>query len=780
MTNTYGVSSGIYANRSIFIRNAGTIVTATGGTAQNYSFGIYAYGGKVQLYGGTLTAASKGTPCINGTVNVNDSGFKTISFESNNGGTGDMEARTTAETYTLPENGFTALLGKKFKGWSVDGTEKSVGDNINVAVNTTVKAVWEDITYAVTVTNGTASVSQAAAGTTVTLTANAASTGEVFDKWEVVSGDITLKDANSATTTFTMPAGDVSVKATYKDIYAVSVTFGTANPVGAQAAGTSVTITASTAPAGKKFKEWTGADGLTFTSGSKTSATATFTMPNRAVAVIATYEDITYAVTVTSGTASPSGAQAAGTSVTITANAASSGQVFDKWVVVSGGITLADENSATTTFTMPAGDVSVKATYHTHSYGSEWKTDASKHWHECSCGDKSAEAAHTAGDWIIDTPATATAAGTKHKECTTCGYVMETGTIPATGYTVSFDANGGTGTMAAVTGVSGTYTLPENGFTAPEGKQFKAWSVGGNEKAARDKITVTANITATAVWENIPAGHTCDIKPVANVNPSCTEGGKEAYYKCEGCGKFFEDVLGTKEITDLAAWGNIPKNGHTASDWKSDDADHWKECTVVGCGVIIEGSKEAHTASDWITDTAATATTAGTKHKECTTCGYVMETGTIPATGSVTAPKIIKGDGAKVTHGEKTALSFRSDADFSDFIRVEIDGKTLDAKNYTVKEGSTIVTLNSDYVSTLSVGTHTIGVVSNNATATATFTVEAGQTTGDKDNPNTGAQDDVPQTGDNSMMALWIAVLFVSGFGVVATAVYGKKRKSVK
>lgn len=71
-------------------------------------------------------------------------------------------------------------------------------------------------------------------------------------------------------------------------------------------------------------------------------------------------------------------------------------------------------------------------------------------------------------------------------------------------YTVSFDANGGTGSMADVTGVSGEYTLPANGFTAPDGKQFKAWSVGGSEKAVGDKITVTANTTVTAVWENKP------------------------------------------------------------------------------------------------------------------------------------------------------------------------------------------------------------------------------------------------------------------------------------
>lgn len=71
-------------------------------------------------------------------------------------------------------------------------------------------------------------------------------------------------------------------------------------------------------------------------------------------------------------------------------------------------------------------------------------------------------------------------------------------------FTVSFDANGGTGTMEDVTGISGEYTLPENKFTAPDGKQFKAWLVNGAEKAVGDKITVTEDINITAVWEDIP------------------------------------------------------------------------------------------------------------------------------------------------------------------------------------------------------------------------------------------------------------------------------------
>ena len=105
-----------------------------------------------------------------------------------------------------------------------------------------------------------------------------------------------------------------------------------------------------------------------------------------------------------------------------------------------GSATVAIPNSGTTDIVVVIGAKTYTLTIlrnsggeHTHSYGSEWKYDADNHWHECSCGDKKDVAAHTASDWIIDTPATATADGTKHKECTVCGYTMATETIPATG-----------------------------------------------------------------------------------------------------------------------------------------------------------------------------------------------------------------------------------------------------------------------------------------------------------------------------------------------------------
>ncbi len=130
------------------------------------------------------------------------------------------------------------------------------------------------------------------------------------------------------------------------------------------------------------------------------------------------------------------------------------------------------------------------------------------------------------------------------------------------------------------------------------------------------------------------------------------------------------------------------------------------------------------------------------------------------------APEIIEGVGQSLTAGESKELTFRSNAAFADFIRVEVDGETLDEKNYTVKEGSTVVTLKADYVATLSAGVHTLGIVSESGTATTTFTVVAKATTSD-----------TPQTGDNTRIALWIALFFVSGGVSIGTGVYFKKKK---
>ena len=150
-------------------------------------------------------------------------------------------------------------------------------------------------------------------------------------------------------------------------------------------------------------------------------------------------------------------------------------------------------------------------------------------------------------------------------------------------------------------------------------------------------------------------------------------------------------------------------------------------------------------------------------------------------------PKITAGDGATVTQGEKKELSFTSDASFADFLRVELDGTTLDEKNYTKKEGSTIITLNRDFVATLSVGEHTLSIVSKSGTATAKFTVKAKPTETTTPQPTVTPQptaqpqptvqpvSPIPRTGDTANPALWFALLIVSGSALAAIFVLRRK-----
>ena len=273
---------------------------------------------------------------------------------------------------------------------------------------------------------------------------------------------------------------------------------------------------------------------------------------------------------------------------------------------------------------------------HTHTYGTEWKSDAYKHWHECSCGAKSEEAAHTAGEWIIDTPATATTSGSKHKECTVCGYTMATETIPATG------------------------------------------------------------------------------------------GGEHTH-----------------------SYG---------SDWKSNADKHWHECS---CGAKAE--EATHTASDWITDTAATATTDGTKHKECTVCHRVLETGTIPATGSGEHTHRYSSDwkSDSINHWHECSCGVKDDVAAHSFKWV------VDKEATATKKGS-----KHEECKFCGYQRPAVEIPATGSTTKPTDPTES--------NPNTGALDDVPQTGDNSNMILWIVLLLASGLGVTGTVVYSKRKKYAK
>ena len=192
------------------------------------------------------------------TVTVPESGVVSYSLTVNNGTGGGVYVEGASVTITAN----APVTGKKFSGWTIDGisgldtTQTSL--TFNMPANTvTATANYEDIEYTVTVNGGTGAGTYKE-GASVTITATVP-TGKRFVEWTSESG-ITFADKTSATTTFSMPAGDVTVTANYEDIeYTITVNGGAADKTKAKY-GESVTVTAEDKE-GKEFVGWQDASG---------------------------------------------------------------------------------------------------------------------------------------------------------------------------------------------------------------------------------------------------------------------------------------------------------------------------------------------------------------------------------------------------------------------------------------------------------------------------------------------------------------------------------------
>ena len=336
--------------------------------------------------------------------------------------------------------------------------------------------------------------------------------------------------------------------------------------------------------------------------------------------------------------------------------------------------------------------------------------------------------------------------------------------------------------------------------------------------------------------------------------------------KCLGCGEI------------IATGTSIPAGAHTpSSTWNSDGTYHWKECTTMGCGVEIDGSKAKHSstgtnvatcqnkavcdvcnveydalaahnpASGWTSDASGhwhACRTAGCTEKcdfashtpdhtgnateeyaiKCTKCGYVIEA---QLGHTHVFNKEVATDAYKASNATCTAkATYYKSCACGEKGTVTFEYGNLGAHNWTpatctapktcsvcqATEGDPLGhTEGTEWKSDKDNHWHTCtvagcGVVIDSSKAAHEFEwkIDKEATATEKGSkheeckvcgykkvaveiPATGTptdptpeNPDSPQTGDNSMMGLWIALLFVSGFGVVTTTVYGKKRKSEK
>lgn len=266
--------------------------------------------------------------------------------------------------------------------------------------------------------------------------------------------------------------------------------------------------------------------------------------------------------------------------------------------------------------------------------------------------------------------------------------------------------------------------------------------------------------------------------------PTCTQMGETTYTAA------FEASWAMTQTKVLA---DIPATGHSYGEPVWSWSEDGKTCTVTftcekdethketpkvtvtsaekAPGTCTEKGVTTYTATvefngNTYTDTKEVADIPATGHSydngKCTVCGAIASDFKVIITA---------GANGSWQKGTKDGLTFTSNAAYKYFQKVQVDGKDLDASNYTVKEGSTIVTLKAEYLETLSVGKHTLSIVSDTGTATTEFTIKAAAVTDDTQSP---------QTGDDSNIALWIAVLLAAGTALTGTAVYSRKRKYSK
>ena len=155
-----------------------------------------------------------------------------------------------------------------------------------------------------------------------------------------------------------------------------------------------------------------------------------------------------------------------------------------------------------------------------------------------------------------------------------------------------------------------------------------------------------------------------------------------------------------------------------------------------------------------------------TTQGESTTTSTPASTSTVSTQGSQQViPTIIEGAGSSYTQGSGNTIYFRSSDAFANFQKVMVDNAELSADCYTATEGSIIITLKPEYLSTLAAGSHSISIVSANGVATADFEVQTADTTAVS-----------PKTGDNGQAALWITLLILSCGALTAVGIRKKVR----
>ena len=451
----------------------------------------------------------------------------TVTFDANGGSepedlpdevTTAMPAKKVlhGSEYYLPECEFIAPENQQFKAWEIDGAEYPVNAPVTVTADITVKALWKDAPpapaeYTVTVTtegNGTASASpaKAVAGEEITLTATPDG-GYHFKEWQVISGGVTIKDDK-----FTMPDTNVAIKAIFEE---------DAPPVPTDPAKPNISVTGT----------------YTYNGSVHTATVNGYDLATMDISGNTATDAGDYTVRVTSKTG--------------------------KWADGSTDAVTAAWSISKATQEAPSGLTGVEPSTEDGSDGKitgvtdkmEYRMEAEGSYTPCS-GTEIENL--SAGNYFVRY------AGDHNHFASPDAEVTVGEGKPLADFTITFNGNGGSGSMGPVIVKAETnYILPACGFTAPADQEFKAWQIGGTEYKVGDSYTVRGDTEIKALWENSVITPTTYTVTVSNDG--------------KGTGTATPSTAAAGTMISLTA---TPNKGY-----------HFKEWQVISGGVTIKDDK---------------------------------------------------------------------------------------------------------------------------------------------------------------------------------------------
>ena len=455
------------------------------------------------------------------------------------------------------------------------------------------------------------------------------------------------------------------------------------------------------------------------------------------------------------------------------------GNTAEMTVTVNDGHTLlADDNDCTTPVYCKFCNEEVIAAK-SHRFTGNWQNDETAHWHicqnenctvtdrktahsgeddgncltavVCECGYviTAAKPAHTFNEW------TSNGNGTHTRKCTVVGCNgIETENCSGGKATCTEQA------VCTVCHAGYDDTLGHN-FTIAQHDETHHWNKcsrcdATDAKAVHTGGTATCREKAVceicrSVYGKLSATNHVGGTEIRYAKPqSCTENGYTGDTYCKGCGE------------KLSSGTVIHADGHKGGTATCTDK---AECEV--CHEKYgEPDANHHTGLETVEAVPATAASTGTAaHWRCTACGKLFADADgkqeIRSEDTVTkklAPSILDGANSEWRKGDENGLTFSSDAEFSDFVEVLVDGKPVASENYERQGGGIIVELKASYLETLAEGEHTLTIRSASGDATTRFTIAASNST-------------------NAWV--WIIIGFIAlGIGVTVAVFVIRKRKT--